>query len=76
MPTSDVVLVTELPTFEMAEGFLQFSLISGDRRRVFRISQHKARSAIHLALRTLDEAEARPSNVRQMGGRRKPRGVV
>lgn len=66
MPTSasDVILVTEIPDYRMAEGFLEFELTSGTRKRVFRISQHKARSAIHLALRVLAEAAEQPSNVR------------
>ena len=71
MPSSDIILVTELPTYKMAEGFLQFTIISGDRKRVFRISKHKARSAIHTALRVLSEDDRTPDNVEPIGRRRK-----
>ena len=71
---ANIVLVTELPEFCMADGMLQFTLISGKRTHIFRISQHKARSAIHLALRTLDAAAEQPSNVAPL--RRAPRGNV
>lgn len=74
--TSDIILVTELPEFEMAEGFLQFTLTSGNRTRTFRITRHKARASIHLATRVLDEADREPSNVEAFGGRRRPRGHV
>lgn len=66
MPTnSDIILVSALPEFEVVEGFLQFTLVSGDRRRTFWISQHKARSAIHTALRVLDDDASKPSNIRE-----------
>lgn len=64
MPDSgDVVLVTQLPEFAIIEGFLQFTLISGSRTHVFRLSKHRGRNACHVCLRVLDQDMARPSNI-------------
>lgn len=79
MPTSsssDIILVTELPDFEVVEGFLQFTLVSGSRSRVFRMSPHKARNSCMVALALLDRAERERSNVHAMrdtGKERAPR---
>jgi len=71
----DIILVTEMPEFAMADGELQFVLTSGGRRRVFRISKHRARGAIHLALHLLNEDDRRPCNVRAFERRKKPAPV-
>lgn len=55
MPETEVILVSEPPEFEIADDRLQFTLTSGGRKRMFSITRHKARNAIHEALRVLDE---------------------
>lgn len=62
--SSDVVLVTEVPEYTVVDGHLQFTLTSGKRQRVYRISRHKARCALQLCQRVLEDDAGAPSNVR------------
>lgn len=65
MPTSDIIHVSEMPVFRWVEDEqkLEFTLVSGDRKRVFWISEHKARGAIMAARRMLDKKPPVRDNV-------------
>ena len=62
---SDVVEITEPIELAIVDDRLHFTCISGQRRRTYAISFHKARNAAHIAVNLLDERQ-RICTVRQM----------
>lgn len=63
MPDTDVILVTELPEFEVIGDHFQFVIVSGTRRRIFRMPLHRARNATMAAWGILRREDERPINV-------------
>lgn len=64
MPSdSDVTEVTAPVDFMVVEDRLHFTLTSGQRKRTFSITFHKARNAAHVAVALLDQEQGGRANV-------------
>lgn len=74
MPSSDIILVSEMPQYRIPKddrSQFEFVLVSGDRKRVFRMPKHRAKNAVMAAWKLLREDEDAPSNVSAIEGPRK-----
>jgi hypothetical protein len=60
---SEVTEVTAPVDFMVVEDRLHFTLTSGQRKRTFSITFHKARNAAHLAVALLDQEQGGRGNV-------------
>lgn len=66
MPTSDIILVSEMPQYRIPKddrSQFEFVPTSGDRKRVFRIPKHRAKNAVMAAWKLLREDDEAPSNI-------------
>lgn len=71
MPDGDVVLVTELPTFAIVDDHLQFTIVSGSRRRVFRMPRVLGWATANACIDALGEGPP-PDNVKPFKRRDRP----